>query len=142
MGNASASSFDPSAIFEALAMRPVSSDDFDAQVVQAPGDDLRCVFLWGKDCYNCNLFKGTAMLQREALLALGLTWFEADVYQDTALGRRFSLHGVPTFVLYRSGKRLGRITGWPGLSRFQEAIAKLHEQAAAPDLKNPDAGPR
>ena len=55
MGNASASSFDPSAIFEALAMRPVSSDDFDAQVVQAPGDDLRCVFLWGKDCYNCNL---------------------------------------------------------------------------------------
>ena len=49
-------------------MRRVDSAGFDAAVVQAPGDDLRCVFLWGQDCYNCNIFKQTALLHRDALL--------------------------------------------------------------------------
>jgi len=125
--------FDPAQVFQAFAMRPVASADFDQQVVQAPGDDLRCVFLWGENCYNCNLFKQAALLHRQALLALGLTWFQADVYAGAPLGRRFSLHGVPTFVLYRGGRRLGRITGWPGLPRFTEAIERL--------LKNPSGSP-
>ena len=126
-------SFDPSQVFDVFAMRAVGSADFDQAVVEAPGDDLRCVFLWGQDCYNCNLFKQAALLHRQALLDLGLTWFQADVYADEALGRRFSLHGVPTFVLYRAGRRLGRITGWPGLPRFTEAIGRL--------LKNPSGDP-
>lgn len=130
---ASPAEFDPAQVFQAFAMRPVASADFDQLVVQAPGDDLRCVFLWGEDCYNCNLFKQAALLHRQALLALGLTWFQADVYADEALGRRFSLHGVPTFVLYRGGRRLGRITGWPGLPRFTETIERL--------LKNPSGSP-
>ena len=118
-------SFDPAQVFQVFAMRPVGTADFDLAVVEAPGDDLRCVFLWGQDCYNCNLFKQAALLHQQALLDLGLTWFQADVYADEALGRRFSLHGVSTFVLYRGGKRLGRITGWPGLPRFTEAIGRL-----------------
>ncbi len=112
-------------------MRRVTDDSFDADVVQAPGDDLRCVFLWGQECYNCGVFKQSALHYREALTALNLTWFEADVYSDRALSRRFSLHGVPAFYLYRSGKRLGRITGWPGLPAFQQAIRKLRADAAA-----------
>lgn len=145
--------FDPAQVFDIFGMRAVSSASFDADVVDAPGDDLRCVFLWGQDCYNCNLFKQTALLHRDALLGMRLNWFQADVYQDPALGRRFGLHGVPTFVLYRSGKRLGRITGWPGLPQFSAAIARLHAQAgevpAEPasqkpsghPLENPDASP-
>lgn len=123
----SAPQFDPASFFEAFGMRRVDSAGFDAAVVQAPGDDLRCVFLWGQDCYNCNIFKQTALLHRDALLELNLSWFEADVYADEPLGRRFSLHGVPTFVLYRAGKRLGRITGWPGLPQFTAAIRRLRE---------------
>ena len=122
--------FDPAQVFDVFGMRAVDSASFDADVVNAPGDDLRCVFLWGQDCYNCNLFKQTALLHREALLGMGLTWFQADVYQDPVLGRRFGLHGVPTFVLYRAGKRLGRITGWPGLPQFSAAIARLQGQAS------------
>ncbi|KOF55030.1 MULTISPECIES: thioredoxin family protein [unclassified Achromobacter] len=127
----SAQGFDPSQVFEVFGMRRVDSQGFDAAVVQAPGDDLRCVFLWGEDCYNCNLFKQAALMQRAALLELGLTWFEADVYADEPLGRRFSLHGVPTFMLYRAGKRLGRITGWPGLPQFTAAIRRLQEAKTA-----------
>lgn len=122
--------FDPAQVFAVFDMRHVDSAGFDAAVVQAPGSDLRCVFLWGQDCYNCNLFKQAALLHQETLLGLGLTWFEADVYADEPLGRRFSLHGVPTFVLYRTGKRLGRITGWPGLPQFTAAIRRLQETPA------------
>ncbi len=122
--------FDPALVFQVFGMRHVDSDGFDRAVIEAPGTDLRCVFLWGQDCYNCNLFKQAALLHRETLLGLGLTWFEADVYADEPLGRRFSLHGVPTFVLYRAGKRLGRITGWPGLPQFTEAIRRQQETAA------------
>lgn len=111
-------------------MRHVDTAGFDAAVVQAPGEDLRCVFLWGQDCYNCNLFKQAALLHQDTLLGLNLTWFEADVYADEPLGRRFSLHGVPTFVLYRAGKRLGRITGWPGLPQFQAAMLRLQDPNA------------
>ncbi|EFF76917.1 thioredoxin family protein [Achromobacter piechaudii] len=122
--------FDPAAVFQVFGMRHVDTEGFDAAVVQAPGEDLRCVFLWRQDCYNCNLFKQAALLHQETLLNLGLTWFEADVYADEPLGRRFSLHGVPTFVLYRAGKRLGRITGWPGLPQFTAAILRLQDPNA------------
>lgn len=111
-------------------MRAVGTADIDQAVIEAPGDDLRCVFLWGQDCYNCNLFKQAALLHQRALLDLGLSWFQADVYADEALGRRFALHGVPTFVFYRGGKRLGRITSWPGLPQFVAAVSRL--QSAAP----------
>ena len=94
--------FDPAQVFAVFGMRHVDTAGFDEAVVQAPGSDLRCVFLWGQDCYNCNLFKQAALLHQDTLLGLGLTWFEADVYADEPLGRRFSLHGVPTFVLYLS----------------------------------------
>lgn len=122
--------FDPAQVFAVFGMRHVDTAGFDAAVVQAPGSDLRCVFLWGQDCYNCNLFKQAALLHQDTLLGLGLSWFEADVYADEPLGRRFSLHGVPTFVLYRAGKRLGRITGWPGLLQFTAAIHRLQEAPA------------
>jgi len=124
------SRFDPAHVFQVFGMRHVDTAGFDAAVVQAPGTDLRCVFLWGQDCYNCNLFKQAALLHQDSLLSLGLTWFEADVYADEPLGRRFSLHGVPTFVLYQAGKRLGRITGWPGLPQFTAAIQRLQDPIA------------
>jgi len=122
--------FNPSEVFQVFGMQHVDSAGFDTDVVNAPGSDLRCVFLWGQDCYNCNLFKQAALLHQDTLLDLGLTWFEADVYADEPLGRRFSLHGVPTFVLYRAGKRLGRITGWPGLPQFKAAMLRLQDPNA------------
>jgi hypothetical protein len=122
--------FDPSQVFDVFGMRPVGSADLDETVINASGDDLRCVFLWGQDCYNCNLFKQAALLHQRALRDLGLTWFQADVYADEALGLRFALHGVPTFVFYRGGKRLGRITSWPGLPQFVAAVTRLQNPAA------------
>jgi hypothetical protein len=122
--------FDPTQVFDLFAMRAVDSQSFDSVVVSAPGSDLRCVFLWGKNCYNCNLFKNTALLLQDQLKALNLSWYHADVYQDQPLGRRFGLHGVPAFVFFQSGKRLGRISGWPGWPQFSGAVTRLNAQNA------------
>lgn len=122
--------FDPAQIFDLFAMDPVDSQNFDDKVVSAPGNELRCVFFWGNDCYNCTIFKNTALMLEDQLKALSLTWYHANVYQDEALGRRFGLHGVPAFVFYRSGKRLGRISGWPGWPQFSGAIGRLRTQNA------------
>jgi len=124
-----AGAFDPAEVFRVFAMHRVDSAGFDAAVL-APGEDLRCVFFWGDDCFNCNLFKQAALLHRAPLLELGLTWFEANVYRDRALGLRFGLHGVPTFFLFRGGRRLGRITGWPGLPQFSQAVGRLRAPPA------------
>lgn len=117
--------FDPSGLFSLLKMRRVDSRSFDAKVVDAPGQQLRCVFFWGHNCYNCDRFKTAALALRDQLNALDLSWFQSDVYQDEALGRRFGLHGVPAFVFYCAGKRLGRISGWPGLPSFSDAVERL-----------------
>jgi hypothetical protein len=122
--------FDPAEVFGALAMQRIDGASFEREVLAAPAEALCCVFLWGDNCYNCNLFKQAALLHREALLALNLNWFECDVYADPAFGRKFSLHGVPAFMLFRGGKRLGRISGWPGLPRFTQAIEGLQAQTA------------
>jgi hypothetical protein len=129
-----AEGFDPGAGFDVFGMRPVDSASFDALVADAPGDELRCVFMWGNDCYNCNVFKNTALMLQDRIQALGLAWYQANVYQDEALGRRFGLHGVPAFVFYRGGKRLGRISGWPGLPQFSAAVQRLRDPAAAPPV--------
>lgn len=117
--------FDPVDIFGAFDMKPVRSDDVDQTLVAVPGDDLRCLFLWGNDCYNCNRFKDTALIQQDEIRQLDLSWYQCNVYQDEPLGRRFGLHGVPAFVFFRNGKRLGRITGWPGLPDFSAAVGRL-----------------
>jgi hypothetical protein len=62
---------------------------------------------------------------------MNLTWFQADVYADVALGRCFPLHGVSTFIMYRGGERLGRITGWLGLPQFSNAVRRLREDEKA-----------
>ncbi|MFM0552650.1 hypothetical protein P0D69_16990 [Paraburkholderia sediminicola] len=40
------------------------------------------------------------------------------------LGRRFMLHGVPTWFFLYCGKRLGRATGWHGRGQCQAAAAQ------------------
>lgn len=120
--------FDPSEIFSLFAMREVDSVSFDAVVANEPGSDLRCVFMWGKDCFNCNVFKNTAVALQDQLKQLDLSWYHCNIYNDADLGKRFGLHGVPAFIFYRDGKRLGRISGWPGLPQFAAAVGRLHEQ--------------
>ncbi|AJP59949.1 thiol reductase thioredoxin [Pandoraea vervacti] len=116
--------------FEAFSMRELSAGTFDDGLRDA-GDDLAVVFFWGVDCFNCEVAKKTMLAHREAIEALGLRWFHANVYADMALARRFALHGVPTFFFFHAGRKLGRATGWHGLPQFRLAVAAARDKIAA-----------
>ena len=126
--------FEPSAFFKEFGMHAISSQTFD-ELIQNTADDLVCIFLWGQDCYNCNVFKQTAMGMKEKIQDLNLRWFQADVYQDEALGLKFGLHGVPCFVFFYCGRRLGRISGWQGLPYFTQVVEDLRKKIQQPSWK-------
>lgn len=106
---------DPAA-FDAFGMQPLSADTFDAGIAGA-GDALAVVFFWGVDCFNCEIAKKAMLAQPDAIRALGLKWFHCNVYEHRELGRRFGLHGVPTWFFFHRGKRLARARAVPGRGR-------------------------
>lgn len=124
--------------FDVFAMKPVDSAGFDQALADA-GDDLLAVYFWGENCFNCDQFKKAALLKQDDIRALGLRWLQADVYADRPLGLRFGLHGVPTFYFFHRGKKLGRITSWPGLPQFMAAISRLREDLEQTSLKQAGA---
>ncbi|HEU4620781.1 MAG TPA: thioredoxin family protein [Burkholderiaceae bacterium] len=108
--------------FTAFDMHATTSADIDRQLAT---DELTCVFLWGDDCYNCDIAKGQMLLHESRVASLPVRWLHANVYRDAKLRDRFALHGVPAFFFFRAGKRLGRITGWPGIDAFCKAVLGL-----------------
>ena len=107
--------------FSVFDMQEVTADTID-EVLASAGDALAAVFFWGVDCFNCEIAKKAMLAQPEAIRSLGLAWFHANVYEHPELGRRFVLHGVPTWFFFYRGKRLGRATGWHGLAQFSAAV--------------------
>ncbi|WP_433695353.1 thioredoxin family protein [Paraburkholderia phenoliruptrix] len=108
--------------FSVFDMKELSAESFDAGLAEA-GDALAVVFFWGVDCFNCEVAKKAMLAQPEAIRALDLRWFHSNVYEHRELGRRFMLHGVPTWFFFYRGKRLGRATGWHGRGQFEAAVA-------------------
>ncbi|UEP35428.1 thioredoxin family protein [Burkholderia ambifaria] len=132
---------DPAA-FNAFDMQALAPDTFDAGVAGAD-DALAVVFFWGVDCFNCEIAKKAMLAQPDPIRALGLKWFHCNVYEYPELGRRFGLHGVPTWFFFHRGKRLGRATGWHGLAQFQAAVSAARAKIAAAGAQpsEPDGGP-
>ncbi|MPW15810.1 thioredoxin [Paraburkholderia sp. CNPSo 3157] len=116
-----------SAAFAAFDMQELTAETFDAGL-QSAGEELAVVFFWGLDCYNCEIAKKAMLAQPDAIRALGLRWFHSNVYEHRDLGRRFMLHGVPTWFFFHRGKRLGRATGWHGLAQFEAAVGAAREK--------------
>ena len=113
--------------FDAFPMRLVRESELDA----ALHDDarLRILFLWGRDCPNCDIAKGEMLLAPERFHWPGVHWLHDNVYDDRAMAVRFGLHGIPTFMVFRGARKLGRITPWPGTEAFVAAIERARAGA-------------
>ena len=109
--------------FDAFPMRLVRESELDA----ALHDDarLRILFLWGRDCPNCDIAKQQMLLAPDAFAWPDVDWLHDNVYDDPRMGTRFGLHGIPTFLVFRGARRLGKISPWPGRAPFVAAIEGL-----------------
>ncbi len=119
--------------FDVFGMRAVDEDTIDGAIAEA-GDALVCLFFWGVDCFNCEIAKKAMLANPAPVHALGLRWLHANVYEHPALGRRFGLHGVPVFMFFQNGKKLGRATGWHGHGQFEAAVANARLKASGKPL--------
>ena len=118
----------PSAsFFSSLAMQAVTSADLDA--VLCDDGELRILFLWGHDCPNCDIAKAQMLQAPTQFSWPGVHWLHDNVYDDRAMATRFGLHGIPTFIVFRGAKKLGRISPWPGGDQFIAAIERARASA-------------
>jgi thiol:disulfide interchange protein len=115
--------------FAKFGMREVDGGSIDEAIAGA-GDRLVCVFFWGVDCFNCEVAKKAMLAQPDPIQALDLVWLHANIYAHPELGRRFGLHGIPVFMFFHRGKKLGRATGWHGHEQFEAAVANARLKAA------------
>ena len=100
------------------------------------GDQLRILFLWGKDCPNCDIAKGEILLAPERFRWNDVQWLHDNVYEDPTMGTRFGLHGIPAFFVVRGTRKLGRISQWPGTSAFVQAIDRIRQESVPEEPAN------
>jgi hypothetical protein len=117
--------------FWQFPMRPIREKG----LAEALPDDgrLRILFLWGKDCPNCDIAKGQILLTPERFVWPDVEWMHDNVYEDPGMGTHFGLHGIPAFFVFRGARKLGRIGQWPGTDAFVAAIEKLRAAPAPLD---------
>lgn len=113
----------------AFPMHHTSSGTLDRDLAKSPAS-LDILFLWGRDCVNCEVAKAELLLAGDRFRWPGVRWLHANVYNDPEMATRFGLHGVPTFFVFRRARKLGRITEWPGADAFVSAIEKLRAEAS------------
>lgn len=114
-------------VFENIEAKQLKVDDFD-QALLENRDRLVGVFFWGHDCPNCDVAKKMMNQDAADVRELGIRWFHVNVYEDADLGTRFGLHGIPTFLFFHEGKKLGKISPFPGMDPFMNALRDLRQK--------------
>ncbi len=110
--------------FSKTQTEELSLATFDEKL-EAHRQELVGVFFWGHDCPNCDVAKTMLAQESDAFLSFGIKWFHVNVYENFDLGTRFGLVGIPTFLFFKNGKKLGRISPFPGTEPFFETLRKL-----------------
>lgn len=107
--------------FERFPMERVDHVALDAALA-ADDDRIAILFLWGRDCPNCDIAKRQILLAADRFRWPEVRWLHDNVYDDPKMAARFGLHGIPAWFLFHRGKKLGRITSWPGADAFVDAV--------------------
>lgn len=106
---------------ETIPIVDADAATFDREVL-APRGELVIVYFWGPDCPNCEVFAKHLPSMLEELGDASARLVKVDAYAETELARRFGIHGIPAFFLFRDGKKLGRMSGFEGKRFFLEVI--------------------
>jgi thioredoxin 1 len=96
-----------------LPIYEATSQTFD-ELVFAPRGELVVVDFWGEGCPNCEVFARDAPSLLETLGDVPVRVVKVDAYTHEDVARRFGLFGIPTFLLVRDGKLLGRMSQYYG----------------------------
>jgi len=85
----------------------------EARIADA-GAKLLIAYLWGPDCPNCVIFKRSLPKMLERLADVDAELLEVDVYAHPEVATRYGVHGIPHFLLFKSGRKLGKMSEFRG----------------------------
>ena len=94
-------------------------DSFDELI--AARDVLVVVYFWGPNCPNCEIFaRDLPELLEE--IPKDVRVVKVNAYEHPELARRFALFGIPAFVLFKNGKKLGMMRQYNGREFWKTVI--------------------
>jgi len=83
---------------------------------------LLIVYLWGRDCPNCVIFKRSLPKIMERLADVEADFVALDVYTHPEIGQRYGVMGIPHFILFKDQKKLGKMSEFRGESYWASVI--------------------
>jgi thioredoxin 1 len=92
---------------------------------------LLVVYLWGPDCPNCVIFKRSLPKLLERLSDVEAELVEVDVYAHPEVGVRYGVYGIPHFLLFKAGKKLGKMSEFHGESYWLNVVREHAASSAA-----------
>ncbi|MDY7232375.1 thioredoxin family protein [Hyalangium rubrum] len=90
-----------------------TAETFEALVLQ-PKDELVVVDFWGEGCPNCDVYAAAEPSLLSELEGAPMRVVKVNAYKHEELALRFGLFGIPTFLLFRDGKLLGKMSQYYG----------------------------
>lgn len=97
-----------------MQIHDADTENFDALVFE-PRGLLVIVDFWGPGCPNCDVFAADAP---GLLQTLGedapVRVVKVNAYEHETLARRFGLFGIPTFLIVKDGKLIGKMSQYYG----------------------------
>jgi thioredoxin-like negative regulator of GroEL len=102
---------------------PIAAAQLDG-VLEAAGDTLVVLYLWGPDCPNCVIFKRRLPTILESLAEVPFEFYALDVYTEPEVATRFAVHGIPHFLLFKAGRKLGKMSEFQGDRPWSEVVRK------------------
>lgn len=91
----------------------VTPTDLDA-LLEEKRETLLVVYLWGPDCPNCVIFKRRLPELLERLAEVPFDLVALDVYAYPEVARRYAVFGIPHFLLFKSGRKIGKMSEFRG----------------------------
>jgi thioredoxin-like negative regulator of GroEL len=96
-------------------------DEFDA-LLSKKSEELVLLYMWGPDCPNCDFFAARLPGVLRALAGARVVFVKVDVYAHPELARRYGVNGIPCFMLFRDGRRIGKMSEFRGDAFFAEVV--------------------
>ncbi len=77
---------------------------------------LVVVYLWGPDCPNCVIFKRSLPKLLQQLADVNFEFWRLTCMPTLKSGVRYGVFGIPHFLLFKGGKKLGKMAEFRGES--------------------------
>ena len=111
-------------------MRDISPSELERRLAEST-DRLLLLYLWGPDCPNCEIFKRSLPQLEPELARLPVDFVALNAYEHPEIARRYAVYGIPHFLLFRHGQKLGKMSEFRGEAFWLAVVREQAEKVAA-----------